>query len=72
MRTPKENQERTITIREAFPGLPEGKEVEAAVRLARYVALVHRIYERIRENPERHAAFQRRLTELSVGDSMDS
>lgn len=63
---------KTLTIREAFPALPEGKEAEAEARLARYVALVYRIYERIREDPEKYAAFQQRLTEVSARDSMDS
>lgn len=61
-----------LTIREAFPALPEGKKAEAEARLARYVALVYRIYERIRKDPEKYAAFQQRLTEVSARDSMDS
>jgi len=63
---------RKITIREAFPALPEAKATEAEARVARYVALVYRIYERIREDPEKYAAFKLRLTELSSNDSMDS
>ena len=67
-----EMPKKTLTIREAFPALPEGKEAEAKARLARYVALVYRIYERIREDPEKYAAFQQRLTEVSASDSIDS
>ena len=67
-----EIQQNKLTIREAFPALPEGMEAEAEARLARYAALVYRIYERIREDPEKYAAFQQRLTEVSARDSMDS
>ena len=63
---------RPLTIREAFPALPEGKEAEAEARLVRYVALVYKIYEHIREDPEKYAAFQQRLTEVTASDSMDS
>lgn len=64
--------QRRITIREAFPALPEGMDAEAEARLARYLALVYRLYERIRDDPRTYAVFQQRLTELSAGDSMDS
>lgn len=72
MRTSQENPKRKLTIRDAFPALPEDEEAEAEARLTRYVALVYRIYERIREDPEKYAAFHQRLTELSFSDSMDS
>lgn len=72
MQTPSANPARKITIREAFPALPEGEETEAEARLARHVAVVYRIYEHIREDPAKYAAFQQRLTELAVSDSMDS
>jgi len=72
MSTSAENPKRKLTIRDAFPSLPEAKEAEAEARLTRYVALVYRIYERIREDPETYAFFQRRLTELSSSDSMGS
>jgi hypothetical protein len=67
-----EMPKRTLTIREAFPALPEGKEAESEARLVRYVALVYNIYEHIREDPEKYAAFQQRLTEVTASDSMDS
>lgn len=70
MRPPNATPEGKITIREAFPELPEEKEAEAEACLARYLALVYRLYERIREDPRTYAAFQRRLTELASGDSM--
>jgi hypothetical protein len=72
METPNEKPEGKITIRDAFPALPAEKEAEVEARLARYVALVFRIYEHIRRNPEKYAVFQWRLTEPSASDSMDS
>lgn len=64
--------QKKLSIREAFPALPEGKEAEAEARLARYLALVYRLYERIHDDPRTYTVFQRRLTELSAGASMDS
>ena len=72
MQVSREQPKRKLTIREAFPALPAEKDAEAEARLVRYVALVYRIYERIRGDPERYAAFQQRLTELSAGDSIAS
>ena len=67
-----ETPQKKLTIREAFPALPEEKVKEAEARVDRYVALVYRIYERIREDPEQYDSFKLRLTELSSNDSMDS
>lgn len=63
---------RRLSIREAFPALPEGMDAEAEANLARYLTTVYQLYERIRDDPRTYAVFQHRLTELSVHDSMDS
>jgi len=70
MERSQEVPQKRVTIHEAFPTLPSGKEAEAEARLVRYAALAFRIYERLRKTPEKYSAFQRRLTELSTSDSM--
>lgn len=72
MTAPNAKTEDTISIRKVFPALPEERIAEAESCVRRYVALVYRIYESIREDPVQYAAFQRRLTQLASDDSMDA
>lgn len=72
MTAPNATTEDNVSIRRAFPPLPEECIAEAELRVRRYVALVYRIYESIREDPLQYAAFQRRLTQLAIDDSMNA
>src|SRR5579862_3666065 len=72
MFTPAEKPTPKLTVRDVFPTLPEDQVADVEARLARYVALVYRIYEHVREDPRRYAAFQRRLTETSSSETMES
>jgi hypothetical protein len=55
--------EKDLEFRKAFRNIPLHKIKEARARLDRYVRLVYRIYESIREDPVRYEEFQKRLEE---------
>lgn len=64
--------EEDLEFRKAFRNIPLHKIKEARARLDRYVKLVYRIYESIREDPEKYAEFQKRLEELRQSDNNPS
>jgi|GEM_PF-3968879 len=56
-------KKKRLSIQEAFPALRDEDVVEAEARIERYVLLVYRIYESIREDPEKYERFRKRLEE---------
>lgn len=56
--------EEDLEFRKAFRNIPLHRIQEARARLERYVKLVYRIYESIREDPEKYVEFQKRLEEI--------
>jgi ASC-1-like (ASCH) protein len=62
--------EEDLEFRKAFRNIPLHKIKEARARLERYVRLVYRIYEDIREDPEKYAEFQKRLEEIQKEESL--
>lgn len=49
-------------LRAIYPTLNEEELAEAAYRLERYLAIVAKIYEEVRQDPERYARLQEELT----------
>ena len=58
MANKKSDKEEHITIRDLYPHLNEEQLEEAEENLERYLELVLRIYERIRNDPEAYSAFK--------------
>ena len=58
-----EEEKRRISIQEAFPALRDENVAEAEARLERYVRLVYRIYESIRENLVEYERFKKLLND---------
>ena len=52
------NEAKDLTLRGLYPDLSDDERAAADESLDRYVALILRIYERIREDPDAYARFK--------------